>query len=200
MGNTIAVLGSGINNIYPKENLKLANDIIENGGCIISEYPNDAEVKMSNFPKRNRIISAISEGILVIEAKYRSGSTITANLGFKQGKKVFCLPSNIDSKLGVGTNKLIQKGAKLVINVEDIFSELGIKKLREDIVQKWKYEEKNVPKEYKEIYKAIGNSPTDINTICYKTNIPIQEVSQKLTMLEIKEYIRVLPGDMFVKA
>ncbi len=199
MGNTIAVLGSGINNIYPKENLKLANDIIENGGCIISEYPNDAEVKMSNFPKRNRIISAISEGILVIEAKYRSGSTITANLGFKQGKKVFCLPSNIDSKLGVGTNKLIQKGAKLVINVEDIFSELGIKKLREDIVQKWKYEEKNVPKEYKEIYKAIGNSPTDINTICYKTNIPIQEVSQKLTMLEIKEYIRVLPGDMFVK-
>lgn len=154
---------------------------------------------MSNFPKRNRIISAISEGILVIEAKYRSGSTITANLGFKQGKKVFCLPSNIDSKLGVGTNKLIQKGAKLVINIEDIFSELGIKKLKEDIVQKWKYEEKNVPIEYKEIYKAIGNSPTDINTICYKTNIPIQEVSQKLTMLELKEYIRVLPGDMFVK-
>ena len=199
MGNTIAVLGSGLNNIYPKENIKLADEIIENGGCIISEYPNNAEVKMSNFPKRNRIISAMSEGILVIEAKYRSGSTITANLGFKQGKKVFCLPSNIDSKLGVGTNKLIQKGAKLVINVEDIFSELGIKKLREDIVQKWKYEEKNVPKEYKEIYKAIGNSPTDINTICYKTNIPIQEVSQKLTMLEIKEYIRVLPGDMFVK-
>ncbi len=154
---------------------------------------------MSNFPKRNRIISALSEGILVVEARHRSGSTITANLGFKQGKKVFCVPSNIDSKLGVGSNKLIQKGAKLVINVEDILLELGIKRLKEDIVQKWKYEEKSVPKEYKEIYRAIGNSPTDINTICYRTNIPIQEVSQKLTMLEIKEYIRVLPGDMFIR-
>ena len=84
---------------------------------------------MSNFPKRNRIISALSEGILVVEARHRSGSTITANLGFKQGKKVFCVPSNIDSKLGVGTNKLIQKGAKLVINVEDIFVSLVVRLL-----------------------------------------------------------------------
>ncbi len=197
-GKTIAVLGSGFNNIYPKENKRLYEKILENDGCVISEYPPDTKVNTKYFPKRNEIISALALGVLVVEAKYRSGSTITANSAFKQGKKVFAIPSNIDSKLGIGTNKLIQKGAKLVTNIQDILKEININKCS-DIEQDWKYENKMVPEKYKLVYSIIGNMPIDINTICNRTELPIQDVSEQLTMLELNEYIRVLPGDMFVK-
>lgn len=198
VGRTIAVLGAGFNNIYPKENKELFNKILENNGCVISEYPPEEKVNTKNFPRRNEIISALAFGVLVIEAGYRSGSTITANLAFKQGKKVFSIPSNIDSKLGIGTNSLIQKGAKLVTNVKDILREINMNKCK-DIEQEWKYESKNVPIKYKNVYEIIGNMPIDINTICRRAELPIQDVSEQLTMLELNEYIRALPGDMFVK-
>lgn len=198
IGKTIAVLGGGFNNIYPKENKELFNKILENNGCVISEYPPEEKVNTKNFPRRNEIITALALGVLVIEAGYRSGSTITANLAFKQGKKVFAIPSNIDSKLGIGTNALIQKGAKLVTNVKDILKEMNMNKCK-DIEQEWKYESKNVPIKYKNVYEIIGNMPIDINTICRRAELPIQDVSEQLTMLELNEYIRALPGDMFVK-
>lgn len=198
IGKTIAVLGAGFNNIYPKENKELFNKILENNGCVISEYPPEERVNTKNFPRRNEIITALALGVLVIEAGYRSGSTITANLAFKQGKKVFAIPSNIDSKLGIGTNALIQKGAKLVTNVKDILKEMNMNKCK-DIEQEWKYESKNVPIKYKNVYEIIGNMPIDINTICRRAELPIQDVSEQLTMLELNEYIRALPGDMFVK-
>lgn len=198
VGRTIAVLGAGFNNIYPKENKELFNKILENNGCVISEYPPEEKVNTKNFQRRNEIISALAFGVLVIEEGYRSGSTITANLAFKQGKKVFSIPSNIDSKLGIGTNSLIQKGAKLVTNVKDILREINMNKCK-DIEQEWKYESKNVPIKYKNVYEIIGNMPIDINTICRRAELPIQDVSEQLTMLELNEYIRALPGDMFVK-
>ena len=198
VGRTIAVLGAGFNNIYPKENKELFNKILENNGGVISEYPPEEKVNTKNFQRRNEIISALAFGVLVIEAGYRSGSTITANLAFKQGKKVFSIPSNIDSKLGIGTNSLIQKGAKLVTNVKDILREINMNKCK-DIEQEWKYESKNVPIKYKNVYEIIGNMPIDINTICRRAELPIQDVSEQLTMLELNEYIRALPGDMFVK-
>ncbi len=198
IGNTIAVLGSGFNNIYPKENKELYEKILGNDGCVISEYSPNTKVDTKNFPERNKIISALSEGVLVVEAKYRSGSTITANSAFKQGKKVFAIPSNIDSKLGIGTNKLIQKGAKLVTNIQDILKELNIN-ICKDIEQNWKYKEREVPIKYKIVYDIMGNMPIDINTICSKTELPIQDVSEQLTMLELNEYIRSLPGDMFIR-
>ena len=198
VGRTIAVLGAGFNNIYPKENKELFNKILENNGCVISEYPPEEKVNTKNFQRRNEIISALAFGVLVIEAGYRSGSTITANLAFKQGKKVFSIPSNIDSKLGIGTNSLIQKGAKLVTNVKYILREINMNKCK-DIEQEWKYESKNVPIKYKNVYEIIGNMPIDINTICRRAELPIQDVSEQLTMLELNEYIRALPGDMFVK-
>ena len=198
VGRTIAVLGAGFNNIYPKENKELFNKILENNGCVISEYPPEEKVNTKNFQRRNEIISALAFGVLVIEAGYRRGSTITANLAFKQGKKVFSIPSNIDSKLGIGTNSLIQKGAKLVTNVKDILREINMNKCK-DIEQEWKYESKNVPIKYKNVYEIIGNMPIDINTICRRAELPIQDVSEQLTMLELNEYIRALPGDMFVK-
>lgn len=124
LGKTIAVIGSGLNNIYPEENIELAKQIIENGGAIISEYPPNVEADVSKFPIRNRIIAGLSKGVLVIEAKFRSGSSNTATHAFSQDKKVFCIPGRLGEKTGVGTNNLIKKGAYLVTNVNEILKEL----------------------------------------------------------------------------
>ena len=119
-GKTIAVLGSGFRHIFPKENEELFHQIIENDGLVISEYPIDTPVQMKNFPKRNRIISGLSIGLLVIEAAYRSGTSITAKYAKIQERKVFCIPNSIGSKNSYGTINLIQNGAILVRNAQDI--------------------------------------------------------------------------------
>ena len=123
-GNTIAVLGSGIDVIYPKENENLYNSIIKNNGLIISEYIIGTKPIPINFPKRNRIISALSSGVLVTEAKIRSGSFITVDFALEQGKEIFAVPGNINSVNSEGTNSLIKQGAKLVTSVDDILDEL----------------------------------------------------------------------------
>ena len=103
IGKTVAVLGGGFNNIFPEENEELFYGILEAGGCIISEYAPDVEADSENFPRRNRIVSGLSDGVLVVEARYRSGTSITARFAKHQGKKIFCVPSNIDSTTGYGT-------------------------------------------------------------------------------------------------
>lgn len=123
-GNTIAVLGSGIDVIYPKKNENLYNSIIKNNGLIISEYIIGTKPIPINFPKRNRIISALSSGVLVTEAKIRSGSFITVDFALEQGKEIFAVPGNINSVNSEGTNSLIKQGAKLVTSVDDILDEL----------------------------------------------------------------------------
>lgn len=123
-GKTIAVLGSGIKVIYPKENIELARQIVRKGGCIISEYPPDDTPNKSNFPERNRIISGLSKGVVIVEASEKSGALITADFALEQGREVFAVPGNIYSKTSVGTNKLIQQGAKLVTTYEDILDEI----------------------------------------------------------------------------
>ena len=193
-GRTIAVLGAGFNNIYPEENKELYEEILENDGCIISEYSPDTQVKLSKFPYRNRIISGLAMGVLVVEAKYRSGSTVTARYAKEQNRKVFCIPSNINLKTGVGTNKLIQEGAKLVTCVEDILTEFNISlentKTEEEII---------VEEEFKEIYNQISYMPININIISKKCNIDISIVTQKLLIMEIKGYIKALPGNEYVR-
>jgi DNA processing protein len=119
-GNTIAVLGNGLDIIYPKENLELANEIIKRGGTIISEYPCGTKPDKMKFPARNRIISGISSGIIVIEAKEKSGTLITVDFALEQGREVFVVPGNINSINSVGTNDLIKQGARLVTTYEDI--------------------------------------------------------------------------------
>lgn len=123
---TIAVLGSGFYNIYPKENIKIAKQIIENGGVIISEYEPNEKPRKENFPSRNRIISGISNGVVVVEAKEKSGTFITVDLALEQGKNIFAVPGNILSKNSQGTNELIKQGAKIVTKVEDIIEEYKI--------------------------------------------------------------------------
>lgn len=212
-GKTIAVIGSGFNNIFPKENEKLYKEILKNEGCIISEYPPETKVNMLNFPTRNRIIAGLSCGVLVTEARHRSGSSITARKAFEQNKPVFCLPNQIGEKTGVGTNNLIKIGAHLVTDVNEILLQIGEAKLtkvekerieksiqngeaEEQRVKKEKYKSSKVDKQYKEIYVTLQKGPTNLEELAIKTNKTIIELNQKLTIMEIEGLIETCPGNI----
>lgn len=119
---TIAVLGTGLNNIFPKENTDLYYEILKSNGLILSEIDQDGKYNSSHFPRRNRIVSGLSEGILVIEAAYRSGTSITVRYAKEQGKLVFAVPGGLDNTYGVGVNKFIKEGAILVTEIDDILT------------------------------------------------------------------------------
>ena len=119
---TIAVLGTGFKNIYPKENISLMHSILEKNGLVLTECEPDVDFNSKNFPKRNRIISGLALGVLVIEASYRSGTSITVNFAKKQGKKIFALPGRLDLKNGIGVNRFIKEGAQITTCVEDIIN------------------------------------------------------------------------------
>lgn len=157
LGKTIAVIGSGFKHIYPEENEWLFHKIIENGGCVVSEYYLDEEKDTANFPARNRIISGLALGVLVVEAPYRGGSTITAKHARLQGKEVFCIPNRLDEPEGYSTNWLIQNGANLVMEPNDILQHYDLQP------------EISIPKEYEEIYNLINTQPISANEICKMT-------------------------------
>ena len=123
---TIAVLGSGFGNIYPAENKLLCKEIIKSGGAILTEYEPNIKAEKLNFPARNRLISGLSLGVLVVEAKEKSGTLITVDHALEQGKEVFAIPGNITNRNSNGTNELIKQGAKIVTKIEDILEELKI--------------------------------------------------------------------------
>ena len=124
IGKTIAVLGSGLDNIYPRQNIELAKQIIKRGGCLISEYPIGTKPERQNFPQRNRIISGLSNGVLVVEASEKSGALITADFALEQGREVFAVPGSVFSHTSMGTNNLIKQGAKLITKYEEILEEM----------------------------------------------------------------------------
>lgn len=189
-GKTIAVLGSGFGNIFPKENIDMFEKIIENGGLVVTEFEYEMKPLKENFPKRNRIVTALSEGILVIEAGYRSGSSITAKNAFEQGKLVFALPGKLDSSVGVGVNNLIKNGAILTTNIEDIllrypqFADrlrISTKKISSKSVK--------IKEEYKNIYKIIEKEEGVLDNILEETKLEIREVLKILTKMEVEGII-----------
>lgn len=192
-GKTIAVLGSGFNNIYPEENKELFKQIIENDGAIITEYEPDVKPNSENFPKRNRIVSGLSKGVLVIEAVYRSGTSITAKLAQSQGRKVFCIPSNLERKNGVGTNQLIKEGASLVTNIDDILNAIKVERKAENNAVK-------IPAEYLPIYEVLEDEPMNVNVICKKLKTDISSINSNLMLMELEGYIKSLPGNYYEKA
>ena len=192
-GKTIAVLGSGFNNIYPEENKELFKQIIENDGAIITEYEPDVKPNSENFPKRNRIVSGLSKGVLVIEAVYRSGTSITAKLAQSQGRKVFCIPSNLERKNGVGTNQLIKEGASLVTNIDDILNAIKVERKAENNAVK-------IPAEYLPIYEVLEDEPMNVNVICKKLKTDISSINANLMLMELEGYIKSLPGNYYEKA
>lgn len=194
-GKTIAVLGCGVDVIYPKQNSSLYHEILNNNGLIISEYKPGTEANSKFFPKRNRIISAIGMGVLVIESAYRSGTSITARYAIQQGKKVFCVPNSLEEITGVGNNRLIQEGAKLVISVNDILEEYDLFDLKEYNKEKI-IVKKEIKSEYKFLYDVLEDNPISINIICRKLNCKIQDINYLITMMEIEELIEVLPGNL----
>lgn len=196
-GNTIAVIPCGFNNIYPKENKDLYEKILENNGLIITEYEENEEADSKKFLERNRIVSGLTIGTLVIEGGYRSGTSITANLAKKQGKNVFCIPSNLESSKGITPNKLIKEGAFLVTEVEDIINKYPEMKFTK---KKLKKVDENVKEEYKDIYNCLDYEKTiHINEITKIVKLNISEVSYKLMMLELEDKIISLPGNNYKK-
>jgi DNA processing protein len=201
---TYAVLGSGVDVVYPRENEKLYNEIIENG-AVISEFELGTGPDKVNFPRRNRIISGMSVGTLIVETGIRGGSLITAEFALDQNKEVFAVPGYIYSKKSEGCNNLIKKGqAKLIDSVEDIFSELNYKLdgfLKKDIVNLKESEKKVIELNIfeKSIIDMLSNEPKHIDEINSTTGLSISDCLVNLLSLEFKGLIKQLPGKYFIR-
>ena len=189
-GKTIAVLGSGFNHVFPDK--KVFNKILENDGAVITEYEEDVDIFPQGFRDRNRIVAGLSSGTLVVEARKYSGTGITAEYVNKFSRHLFCIPHAIDDEVGVGTNRLIKKGAKLVTCVEDILEYYNCIQQIENrgmIVE--------VPEEYKKVFEHIKNIPINSDEISKKAKMSISEVNTILTLLELEGFIEVLPGNFY---
>ncbi|RCK72430.1 MAG: Rossmann fold nucleotide-binding protein Smf [Ignavibacteriae bacterium] len=201
-GRTIAVIGSGLDVIYPPENKNLFWKIAENG-AIISEYEMGAQPDAVNFPRRNRIISGISLGTLVIETGIDGGAMITAQTAFDQNREVFAIPGLITESRSNGCNTLIRDNrAKLVITVEDILNELG-NKLKPILKIPTKIDSKPEPDLTlfeKKIYELLNDEPTHIDLIAEKSGLSVSDVLVNLLNLEFKGVVKQLPGKMFVRS
>jgi DNA processing protein len=201
-GLTYAILGSGVDVIYPPENRSLYNEIL-NTGAVISEYEPGEKPDKINFPKRNRIISGISLGTLIIETAKKGGSLITSEFALDQNKEVFAIPGNINSKKSEGTNELIKKGtAKLVTNIDDILSELNYA-LKPILNDKAKENEQHISVELdifeRKIFEELSNEPIHIDRINELTGMSISDCLVHLLSLEFKNVIKQLPGKYFVR-
>ena len=193
---TIAVLGCGVDVVYPSSNRGLYNKILNNG-CIISEFPLGTRPFPQNFPQRNRIISGLSLGVVVIEASDKSGSLITAHHAIEQGKDVFALPGNINSVYSRGTNLLIKDGAKLLMSIEDIIEEIYELKCKYNDLKKDAVDYSNLSENETKVLKCISERPIHCDMISYITGINISNINSILTILEMKNLIKQLPGKVF---
>ena len=186
-GRTLAVLGSGIDVIYPAQNGRLAQRIMESG-ALLSEYYLGTKPEAVNFPPRNRIISGISLGTLVTEAGQRSGARITADFALEQNRETFSVPGSILSRYSAGTNELIQRGeAKLVTSVEDILEELNLTMIGQQLELR-----EVVPENESEtvLLKHISAEPVHVDDLHQLTGLPVPEVSSVLTLMELKGMVR----------
>ncbi len=200
-GITIAVLGTGIDICYPRTNYPIYRKIAEKG-CIISEYPIGTPPLPFQFPKRNRIISGISIGVLVTEAEEKSGSLITADLALQYNKDIYAVPGNVESRFSIGTNKLIQQGAKLVINTEDIIDDLPmhvIMKINNNKIIC--YDKKNIELAQQEsiVYDYVSWQPKYFSEIYSELKLSYEMINTALVKLELKGLIRRLPGERYVR-
>lgn len=201
-GNTIAILGTGIDICYPKQNSRLY-DQISYEGLIISEYAPGVPGLCHHFPQRNRIISGMCLGVVVVEAAKKSGSLITADFALEQNREVFAVPGNITSKLSEGTNILIQQGAKLIISIEDILEELPTKICcqtnEKKQIKNTKETKVKLAHPERMVYAYVDYTPTDLQNIMMKTQLPYEIVYTQLIALEIKKYIKRLPGERYMR-
>ncbi len=204
-GRTVAILGSGLDVIYPPENEKLFAGIVENG-AVISEFPLGTPPRSTNFPARNRIISGMSYGVVIVEAGEKSGSLITARLALEQGREVFAVPGSIDSAGSRGTNKLIKQGAKLIENTDDILEEI-LPQIERTPVLKTPFisipEEKSViiseslNDTEQKIIGYVSQKRMHIDDLISSTGLTSAEILSSLTKMELKGMIQQYPGKFF---
>ena len=198
-GRTVAVFGCGVDVIFPQENRGLAREI-EKSGALVSEYPLGEATSKSNFPRRNRIISGLSLGVIMVEGNYDSGAMITAKQALEQGREVFAVPGKVDLEQSKGPHWLIKQGAKLVESVEDVIEELKFQVTRNKIQINTKAQIPipDLSAEEQKVYSVINYEPKHIDAIAVELNMPVNQLSALLMVMEIKKAVRQLPGKMFV--
>ncbi len=200
--STVAVLGNGLNNIYPARHKAIGRQIIENG-LLLSEYPPDTKPVPSNFPQRNRIISGMSTGVLVVEAAKKSGSLITANYALEQGRDVFAIPGSLHNPLAKGTHSLIKQGAKLVETVNDIIDELAPIAsivLNKSISSESGYQEyDNLDTDYKFLLDSMAYDIVSVDNLVKLTGLTAEVVSSMLLILELQGMIEFQQGGRYCR-
>jgi DNA processing protein len=209
-GRTIAVMGSGHDNIYPPENKDLYK-LIAASGAVISEFENDTPPVPKNFPIRNRIISGLSLGIIVVEAAKNSGALITADFALEQNREVFAVPGKISSLTSEGTHALIKDGARLVQSAEDVIEELGLHEIepvsgedkeviKEKISKKTtRYVYNALTDDERKIYKVLSDEPLYVDDVVKQAKVELTKASKVLLALELKRLIKELPGKQFIR-
>ena len=197
-GKTIAVLPSGIGNIYPAKHKELANEIIMNGGLILSEYEENIKADSEKFLERNRIVAGLAKGTLVIEGGIRSGTSVTARYTMEDENPVFCIPSSIENSKGITPNNLIKKGGHLVTEIEDILTCFPDTKFVSRIKKKVDICIE-VPENLRDIYKVLDCTPKDSDEIARVLKKPISEVNYKLMLLQLEDKIVELPVKRYVR-
>ena len=199
-GRTIAVIGSGLSKLYPPENAALAEKIRSGNGAVVSEFSMEIEPDRQTFPMRNRIISGWSHGILVVEAGLNSGALITVTQALEQGRSVYAVPGQINAPSAQGSNRLIQQGAKLVMDANDLLDDLQI--LLPETKPSPDAAVRALPlltADERRVYDAIETTETSIDAIATKSELPSGTVSSTLLRLELKRLVKQLPGKYFVR-
>lgn len=198
-GRTVAVLGCGLDRIYPVRHRELAQEIAARG-AVISEYPPGTAPLPQHFPRRNRIISGLSLGTLVVEAALRSGSLITARCAAEQGREVFAIPGSIHNPLARGCHALLRQGAKLVETAQDILEELGPLAFVAATASEEVAEREEFDGEYRKILESLGFEPTSIDTLVERTGLTAEAVSSMLLILELRGHIASAAGGLYSRA
>ena len=193
--SSVAVVGTGLDKVYPARNRELAHRLaIE--GALISEFPLGTPPLAANFPRRNRVISGLARGCLVVEAALRSGSLITARQALEQGREVFAVPGSIHSPLSKGCHWLIKQGAKLVETAQDVLEELGLVAVATGVSAPREDDGAPLQPHESAVLAAMGFEPVDLDTICQRTNLAADAASALLLKLELEGYLSRLPGGL----
>ncbi len=200
---TLAVLGNGLDTIYPTTNKVLAGKILEAGGALVSEFPIRVKSVPLNFPRRNRIISGLSVGTVVVEAAIRSGSLITAHCAVEQGREVFAIPGSIHNPMSRGCHALIREGAKLTEKIKDILEEVGqlesIVRNSERVCRSKHNPDQTLDEPSKVLLDNIGYRPVTIDLLFEETGIPVKQLHSMLLSLELNKLIESVPGGGYIR-
>jgi len=195
-GSSIAVVGTGPDRVYPARNRDLAHEIAARG-LIVSEFAPGTPPLRANFPRRNRLVSGLAHGVLVVEATLSSGSLITARLAGEQGREVFALPGSIHSPFSKGCHKLIREGAKLVDTAQDILDELRVPRMRAGVPRRQAADDAVLDAHQRTVLDALGRAPVAFDTIAERTGLPAQTIAATLLGLELAGHVAGVPGGLW---